>query len=66
MNKRKLPSEIPDTRKVQLPDKDYELLEELFGIDIAKEMAEPIPDFSEQYEFTAEEMAMIMSQKKQS
>ncbi|EJB8440138.1 hypothetical protein MW344_004795 [Vibrio parahaemolyticus] len=58
-----LPSEIPDIEKVQLTDTEYELLEKLFGMEKAKELAEPVPDLSEQFEFTEEEMAMILSQK---
>ncbi|ATI44281.1 hypothetical protein ACRZ5S_19545 [Vibrio scophthalmi] len=55
-----LPSQIPDLDKVQLKDDEYELLEKLIGFENAKELAEPEPDISNQFEFTEEEMKMIL------
>ncbi|WCP83287.1 hypothetical protein PQE20_17870 [Vibrio harveyi] len=55
-----LPSQIPDLDKVQLKDDEYELLEKLIGFENAKELAEPVPDISNQFEFTEEEMKMIL------
>lgn len=55
-----LPSQIPDLDKVQLKNDEYELLEKLIGFENAKELAEPVPDISNQFEFTEEEMKMIL------
>lgn len=55
-----LPSQIPDLDKVQLKDDEYELLEKLIGFENAKELAEHVPDISNKFKFTEEEMKMIL------